>query len=76
MSRCQIEAYAKSRDVWEYFDFVGAKPVTDIPYYHTLADCLFAPLAKSDLIGLTIPAKITSYMAGKRPIITCIDGEG
>ena len=47
-----------------------------MPIYHTLADCLLAPLAKSDLIGLTIPAKVTSYMAGRKPVITCIDGEG
>lgn len=76
MSRQAIENYVKEKNVTEYFDFLGSKPVTDMPIYHTLADCLFAPLAKSDLIGLTIPAKVTSYMAGRRPIITCIDGEG
>jgi len=76
MSRKDIEKYAADKDVAEYFDFLGSKPVTDMPIYHTLADCLLAPLAKSDLIGLTIPAKVTSYMAGKKPVITCIDGEG
>lgn len=76
MSRQAIEHYVVKQDVCEYFDFLGAKPARDMPIYHTLADCLFAPLAKSELIGLTIPAKITSYMAGKKPIITCIDGEG
>lgn len=76
MSRKDIENYAAQKGVSEYFDFLGSKPVTDMPKYHTLADCLFAPLAKSDLIGLTIPAKVTSYMAGRRPVITCIDGEG
>lgn len=76
MSKNDIEKYVKEKNVTEYFDFLGSKPVTDMPIYHTLADCLFAPLAKSDLIGLTIPAKVTSYMAGKKPVITCIDGEG
>ncbi|MEG1782863.1 MAG: glycosyltransferase, partial [Oscillospiraceae bacterium] len=76
MSRKDIEAYAEKRDVAEFFDFLGAKPVGDMPIYHTLSDCLFAPLAKSDDLGLTIPAKVTSYMAGGKPIITCIDGEG
>ena len=76
MSRADIEKYVAEKDVKEYFDFLGSKPVTDMPKYHTLADCLLAPLAKSDLIGLTIPAKVTSYMAGRRPVITCIDGEG
>ena len=76
MSRGDIEKYVAEKGVTEFFDFLGSKPVTDMPVYHTIADCLFAPLAKSDLIGLTIPAKVTSYMAGRKPVITCIDGEG
>ena len=76
MSRKDIEAYVKQQEVEEYFDFLGSKPVTDMPMYHTLADALFAPLAKSDDLGLTIPAKVTSYMAGGKPVLTCIDGEG
>lgn len=76
MSKKDIENYVKEKDVREYFDFLGSKPVTDMPVYHTLADALFAPLAKSDDLGLTIPAKVTSYMAGGRPVLTCIDGEG
>ena len=76
MSKNDIENYVKEKDVQEYFDFLGSKPVTDMPVYHTLADALFAPLAKSDDLGLTIPAKVTSYMAGGKPVLTCIDGEG
>lgn len=76
MSKNDIENYVKEREVCEYFDFLGSKPVTDMPMYHTLADALFAPLAKSDDLGLTIPAKVTSYMAGGKPVLTCIDGEG
>lgn len=76
MSKSVVQDYARQKGVAEYFDFLGAKPVTDMPIYHTLADCLFAPLAKSDDLGLTIPAKITSYMAGGKPIITAMDGEG
>lgn len=76
MSRNDIEKYAADAGVEEYFDFLGPKPPEDMPVYHTLADCLLAPLAKSDDLGLTIPAKVTGYMASGRPVITCIDGEG
>ncbi len=76
MSKTAVESYVREKDVPEYFDFLGSKPVTDMPVYHTLADALFAPLAKSDDLGLTIPAKVTSYMAGGKPVLTCIDGEG
>ncbi len=76
MSKNDIENLVKAEDVSEYFDFFGSKPVDDMPIYHTLADALFASLRKSDDIGLTIPAKITSYLAAKRPILTSMDGEG
>ncbi len=76
MSKDTIQNLSKSENVSEYFDFVGSKPVEDMPIYHTLADALFASLAKSDDIGLTIPAKITSYLAAGRPILTSMDGEG
>ena len=41
-----------------------------------MADALIACLAKSEDLGLTIPAKITSYCAAGRPILACMDGEG
>ena len=73
------EAFQKSiSDVGteEFFTFEGQKPVTDIPAYQTAADALFGALAKSDDLGLTIPAKITSYMAAGKPCLVAIDGEG
>lgn len=76
MSKADVEKEAKDSGLEEYFDFLGAKPAEDMPVYYTLADALFAPLAKSDDIGLTIPAKITGYMAAGRPVLTCMDGEG
>ncbi len=76
MSKLSIEELVKAENLEDYFDFLGSKPVEDMPIYHTLADTLFASLRKSDDIGLTIPAKITSYLAANRPIIASLDGEG
>lgn len=67
MSRAQLEADIDSAGVREYFTFEGMQPVERIPAYHTMAGALFAALAKSDDLGLTVPAKITSYMAAGRP---------
>ncbi len=76
MSKSDIENLVIKENLQEYFDFLGSKAVSDMPYYYSLADCLFASLAKSDDIGLTIPAKITSYLAGEKPILASLDGEG
>lgn len=76
MSREAFQTEINSADVAEFFTFEGQKPVTDIPAYQTAADALFGALAKSDDLGLTIPAKITSYMAAGKPCLVAIDGEG
>jgi glycosyltransferase involved in cell wall biosynthesis len=76
MSKKDIEAAVREKGLEDMFLFTGSKPVTDMPKYHTLADCLLAPLTASEDLGLTVPAKITSYLAGGRPIVTCMDGEG
>ena len=76
MSRTALEAEIAARGVADFFTFEGQHPVTDIPAYHTFADALFGALAKSDNLGLTVPAKITSYMAAGRPCLVAIDGEG
>ncbi|MEG2770051.1 MAG: glycosyltransferase family 4 protein, partial [Oscillospiraceae bacterium] len=59
----------------EYFTFEGQKPITEIPAYQTMADVLFAGLSASDYIGLTVPAKVSSYIAAGKPILLCMNGE-
>lgn len=76
MSREGLMQAIAAEGLSDYFAFEGPHPMTDIPAYHTLADALIACLAKSEDLGLTIPAKITSYCAAGRPILACMDGEG
>lgn len=76
MSREALARDIEEQGLSDYFVFEGPHPMTEIPAYHTLADALIACLAKSEDLGLTIPAKITSYCAAGRPILACMDGEG
>lgn len=76
MSREALLARIEREGVGDYFSWEGPHPMQDIPRYHTMADALVACLAKSEDIGLTIPAKITSYCAAGRPVLASMDGEG
>lgn len=76
MSRAGLESEIAAQGVSNWFTLEGQRPVQDIPAYHTLADALFGALAKSDDLGLTVPAKITSYLAAAKPCLVAIDGEG
>lgn len=75
MSKEQVEEEIKSKGLDECFRFEGYRPMEKIPFYNASAEVLIACLVKSDLLGLTIPAKIFSYMAAGKPIVTAIDGE-
>lgn len=75
MSRDALEQEIAAADVADWFTFEGQHPVTDIPAYHTMADALFAALNASEDVGLTVPAKITSYLAAGRPCLVSVSGE-
>ncbi len=75
MSHAALKNQVESEGLDGWFSFEGRMPPEKIPPYHSLAGCLFAALAKSDDLGLTVPAKIASYMAAGRPLLTAIDGE-
>jgi len=60
----------------DYFTFEGLRPTEDIPKWQSLADAMIVCLSKSDLFEYGIPAKVNSYLAGGKPIIGAMDGEG
>lgn len=74
MSIESFKSEIKKKKLNNMFDFEGIKPVESMPEYYNIADALLATLNKSDLLSLTIPAKITSYIAAGKPILASIDG--
>lgn len=75
MSRADLEQEIAQAGVTDWFVFEGQHPASDIPAYHTAADALFAALNASEDVGLTVPAKITSYLAAGRPCLVAVNGE-
>ncbi|MEG2931667.1 MAG: glycosyltransferase family 4 protein, partial [Ruthenibacterium sp.] len=76
MSRAALELAIAAQGLADWFTFEGQQPVTAIPAYQAMADVLFGALSKSADLGLTVPAKITSYLAAAKPCLVAIDGEG
>ena len=58
------------------FYFIGTRPSEEMPYYFSCADILLVSLKESLIFSLTIPSKIQSYLACKKPIIANISGIG
>lgn len=55
--------------------FHGRKPLSDMPIYYSLADAMLVTLGADEIISMTLPGKVQSYMAAGKPIIGAINGE-
>lgn len=73
MSKDDLAEQIQQENLQDSFVFCGQQPPEDIPKWTGIADVLFAGLAKSDNLSLTVPAKITSYFAAGRPMLVAAD---
>ena len=55
--------------------FHGRHPLEDMPKYYSMADAMLVTMKKDDVISMTLPGKIQTYMAAGKAIIGAIDGE-
>ena len=76
MSRAALEAKVKELHAEDAVTFYDSVPATDIPKFTALADALIVCLSDSPDLGLTVPAKVASYMAAGKPVLASMDGAG
>lgn len=76
MSRQALADLGKELNAESYVTFYGSVPAADIPKFTTLADALIVSLSDSPDLGLTVPAKVASYMAAGKPLLASMDGAG
>lgn len=55
---------------------LGRKPSTEMPKYFSQSDALIVTLKDTDILRITLPAKVQSYMASGKPIVGAISGAG
>ena len=55
--------------------FYGRKPLSEMPAYYAKADAMLVTLTADPFIGMTLPAKVQSYMAAGKPVIAAANGE-
>lgn len=71
-----LEVEVRSRKLEHNVHLLGRHPVESMPRYFALADVLLVSLKNDPVFALTLPAKISSYMACGRPILARLNGEG
>lgn len=55
--------------------FHGRKELEKMPEYYAKADAMLVTLRADEILSLTLPGKVQSYMAAGKPIIGAINGE-
>lgn len=66
---------AKEMNINSRVHFYGRRPREDIPDFYRHCDACLLPLSGKTGIGLTLPSKLTEYLAAGKPIIGYIAGD-
>ncbi len=76
MSHADFANRVAQANVDSYFTMFGRVTQQDIIAASEHADALFISLKGSDMLDMTIPAKVSSCMAMCRPLLCCLSGAG
>lgn len=71
-----VRQFVKDNGLEETVFTIGRYPSETMHFFFEKADVMLVSLTDSPLFNMYAPAKISSYMASGRPIITCLNGEG
>lgn len=71
-----VKAEIHRRNLTENVKMLGSFPLERMPSFYAGADALLVTLKKSDAFSMTIPGKVQSYLAARRPLLGMLDGEG
>lgn len=71
-----VKKLVKEYSLDETVVLLGRKPASDMPKYYSASDALIVTLKSEDILKVTLPAKVQSYMAASKPILAAISGEG
>lgn len=66
---------AKEFGLKDIVTFHGRRPLEDMPFFYDNADALVVTLGDNEIISMTLPGKVQTYMAAGRPVIGAVKGE-
>lgn len=72
----KIKSMIKENSLEERVILHGRKPSSEMPKYFSMSDGLIVTLKNEEILKVTLPAKVQSYMAAGKPIIGALSGEG
>lgn len=74
LNKSNCEKLAKSYSL-DNVAFYGFYPVEEMPRFYSKADAFVITMLDNEIVNSTLPAKLQSYMASKKPIVGAVSGE-
>lgn len=74
-SGTDLERLQQMGDNLENVIFYGRRPLEEMPKFYAMSDAMLVTLQADEVLSMTLPGKVQSYMAVGKPIIGAIDGE-
>ncbi len=71
----KIKDMVSQMDLDKKVFLLGRKKGEEMPVYYGFSDVLLLTLKNEEIFSMTVPAKLQSYMACKKPILAAVNGE-
>ena len=71
-----LKSLVESNNLQDRYCFTGWVKGDKVYAYLSLSDALFLPLKNHEVLNLTVPAKLQTYMYAAKPVIAFMNGEG
>lgn len=75
-AKSYLDEEIQSRGLQNSIFTYGRRPNEDMSALYDSCDVALVLLKDEDIFALTVPAKVQSYMASKKPILASLNGEG
>lgn len=70
----RVKKLATDLDV-QNVTFYGKRPLSEMPAFYKKADGMLVTFAKDEVLSLTLPLKVVSYLSAGKPVVCAADGE-
>jgi len=71
-----VKSKIKEYELENSFHLLGSFPLEKMPEFYANADAMLFSLKDEYIFSITIPAKVQSYLACGKPILSMVNGEG
>jgi len=70
-----VREQVREHNLIDNFHLLGQHPIDEMPKFYAKANAMLISLKKEHIFSLTVPAKLQSYLAAGKPILSMVDGE-